>query len=79
VQRNLVLGDDDRYHPSPRTVTLPAGAPPEPCGPILEHVDGRRTMGEILDLAGVEPRVGAVNAIRVRLTTSQFPFLTAVG
>jgi hypothetical protein len=36
-------------------------------------------MGEILDSAGVEPRTAAVNAIRVRLTTSQFPFLTAVG
>lgn len=77
TQRNFLLGQDDRYRLAPRAVKLPAGAAPERARPILDLVDGQRPMRELFSQAGIEPRFEEVNAIRLALTTTQFPYLIA--
>jgi SAM-dependent methyltransferase len=76
-QRSFVMDGEGRYRLSPNTPPHPAVPPEPPAREVYELVDGRATMREIFARLGVEPTFHAVNQVRVRLTTSVFPYLLA--
>ncbi len=71
-RRRWVLDEQGRYHEAPSTTAFPDALPPARVRPILDAVDGKRTMREVF--ADFDPAL--VRAARVELTTSLFPFLT---
>lgn len=77
--RSYILGDDGFYHVDSETTSYPAGLPPASVRSVIQAVDGVSAMGEILERLGITPTFSAVNAARLNLTTTAFPFLRAVG
>ena len=78
TQRSYIRGDDGSYRSSPTPVPYPLVPPDSSVRKIFDAVDGQSTMNEILSRLGITPTFAAVNQIRIKLTTTAFPYLKAV-
>jgi len=78
TQRSFIRQADDLYKPSDRQLPYPLARPPKSLQQIVELVDGRRTMGEIFSEIGMKTTFQNVNYVRLRLSTTAFPYLRAV-
>lgn len=77
LQRSYVMGADGRYRLSPNTLKFPAIPPEPPARQVYELADGRTPMRDIFARLGIEPTFHHANDMRIRLTTSVFPYLIA--
>ncbi len=77
-QRCYIMGNDGKYKLSPNTRSFPIASPDPSVNAILDAVDGKTPMRDILQRLGVRITFQAVNQIRIRLTNSAFPYLKAV-
>ncbi len=77
-QRCYIMGNDEKYKLSPNARPFPIAAPDTSVKAILDSVDGKSSMRDILQRLGVNITFQAVNQIRIKLTTSAFPYLKAV-
>lgn len=78
TQRSFIRADDATYRPSPAAVPYPLAAPDDSVRRVYDAVDGRLTMREVLERAGVAPAFQAVNEMRTKLATAAFPYLRSV-
>ena len=65
------------YELSSKAVAYPPVMKDEELGPILNLVDGQTPMREIVKRTGFSATFQALNSLRIRLTTSAFPYLVA--
>jgi 2-polyprenyl-3-methyl-5-hydroxy-6-metoxy-1,4-benzoquinol methylase len=78
TQRSYIRGDDGSYRLSTTPVPYPLVPPDSSVRKIFEVVDRESTMKELLARLGITPTFAAVNQIRIKLTTTAFPYLKAV-
>jgi len=78
TQRSYLKDEDNKYSLSPTLVPYPMAAPAGPVKEVYNAVDSTLTMGEILERVGIEPTFRNVNPIRLKLTTSAYPYLRSV-
>ena len=76
-QRSYVMANGGPYRLSPNTLKFPATPPDFPARNVYDLVDGRTSMRDIFTRLGIEPTFHVVNQIRIKLTTSVFPYLIA--
>jgi hypothetical protein len=79
AQRSYVLGKDDHYKLQADSVPYPTAAADASVRKLLESVDGRSPVRDILQRLGMETTFQRVNQIRLKLTTSVYPYLMAVS
>lgn len=73
-----VLNGEGNYKKSDKLMRSDANEPKDATiKQILELVDGERTMKEILYLLEIDTAFPAANELRIKLTTSAFPYLLA--
>lgn len=78
TQRNYFRGTDGTYTLSPRSIPYPV-PPRDPLSQaLLAAVDGKTPMREMFSRLGIAPTFQIVNQARIKLTTTQFPYLQAV-
>jgi SAM-dependent methyltransferase len=79
--KNYILnaGADDMFREKTRILPSPA-VPKHPLAArIYNEINKDLTMGEVFHRLKIKPGFRHVNEVRIRLTTSQFPYLLAVG
>ncbi|HJP91750.1 MAG TPA: class I SAM-dependent methyltransferase [Pyrinomonadaceae bacterium] len=77
TQRSFIRNGDEHYHPSTNSVSYPLAAPHASVKEIFESVDGQTPMRDIFAKLGIDMTFQKVNLVRIRLTTSAFPYLRA--
>ncbi|MGB8509657.1 MAG: class I SAM-dependent methyltransferase [Pyrinomonadaceae bacterium] len=77
LQRGYMMGEDGHYRLTPNTLKFPVTPPDLPARNVYDMADGTTPMRDIFARLGIEPTFHAVNEIRVKLTTSAFPYLIA--
>ena len=78
TQRSYIQEEEGNYRLSPTLVPYPMLAPAESVKEVYNAVDPKLTMREILERLGIDPTFQNVNPIRLRLTTSAFPYLRSL-
>lgn len=79
TQKSYVPGEGGSYQPSPGTVAFPAPPADALIRKIVEAADGQTPLRDIFQWLEISPAFHVVNQLRLRLTTSAFPYLRAVG
>jgi SAM-dependent methyltransferase len=77
-QRSYVMGNGGPYRLSQNTLKFPVTPPELPARNVYDLVDGRTSMRDIFARLQLEPTFHVVNQIRIKLTTSIFPYLIAI-
>ncbi|MBA3246894.1 MAG: TauD/TfdA family dioxygenase [Pyrinomonadaceae bacterium] len=77
-QRSYLMGNGEKYNLSPNTRAFPLAAPDSSVKAILDSVDGQSPMRDIFQRLGLKTTFQTVNQVRLKLTTSAFPYLTVV-
>jgi SAM-dependent methyltransferase len=79
-KRVYLRGPDGKYAPSPRSFEYPGVHPDVVCRRIVEAItrEPRMLMDEALKSTGISRGFATVNSLRLRLTTSRYPFLISV-
>lgn len=76
-RRLAVLDDTGRYETIDHAMPFPAGAPHSDVQSVYQALDGRTSMGELLDKADLGRSHSQVSRARRLLASSQFPFAMA--
>ena len=77
-QRSYVMSNGGPYRLSANTLKFPVTPPADaPARNVYELVDGRTPMRDIFARLQLEPEFHTVNQVRIKLTTSVFPYLIA--
>jgi SAM-dependent methyltransferase len=77
IQKSFIRDGDGRYRLSSESVSIPAGRPADSIRQIIDLVDGKTPMRDILKRLGIPTTFDVVNKIRAMLTTPAFPYLKA--
>lgn len=77
-QRSYILSDGGRYKLSAQDVPFPTVPPDKTVRRVFDFIDPTITMRDNLQRLGVNPSFQTVNQLRLKLTTSLFPYLKAV-
>lgn len=77
-QRLYIRQSSGSYQLSPSKTPYPAGSPDSSLLRIMQSADGITPMSKIFAAIGLAPTFGNVLRARTRLTTSTFPYLSAV-
>lgn len=78
TQRSFIRNGDEHYQLSNSSVPYPLAAPHASVKEIFEMADGQAPMRDLMAKVGFDMSFQSVNLARVRLTTSAFPYLTAI-
>jgi len=78
TQRSYLKDEDNNYTLSPTLVPYPMAAPAASVKEVYNAVDSTLTMGEVLERVRIEPTFRNVNPIRLKLTTSAYPYLRSI-
>jgi SAM-dependent methyltransferase len=78
ARQRFVLGMDGTYRAAAATTLYPGDHPDALLHTVVQHADGRTPIGQILRSRDIPTSFPKVNATRKRLTTTAFPYLTAV-
>ncbi|MDO6434606.1 methyltransferase domain-containing protein [Flavitalea sp. BT771] len=78
--RNYILNADGDYLLSEKPRSLPSPALPKHplAARVYNEVNKNLTIGEVFERLKIKPGFRHVNEVRIRLTSSQFPYLLAV-
>jgi SAM-dependent methyltransferase len=76
--KKYILNNEGKYHLSDKeSLYLPAILPDSNIKAVIERIGSGRTLREILSELKIAPSFHNVNEIRLRLSTSAFPYLVA--
>lgn len=78
IYKSYILGDDEKYRLLPNSFSLPLAHLDVQEKKILDSVDAKISMRDIFDRLGIKMSFQAINQVRLKLTTSAFPYLKAV-
>lgn len=79
TRRIYVLGEDDRFEGVTLRQRYPSVPEKDDLRRIIKMADGGESLGRILDRLKISQDFITVNHLRLELTTSAFPYLTAVA
>jgi hypothetical protein len=79
TQQIYIQRGDGKYVLLPRTVRYPTSPPDISNKDIYDRVDGNAPMKDIFRRLHIEDDFSSVNQARIKLTTSAFPYLRAIG
>jgi hypothetical protein len=79
TNRIYVLGEDDRFEGVTTRQRYPSVPEKDDLRRIIKMADGGESLGRILDRLKISQDFITVNHLRLELTTSAFPYLTAVA
>jgi SAM-dependent methyltransferase len=79
MRNSFMLDDENKYvrSPAPTAVPLPKVPFHQNAARVLRSLDANKTVGEIMEILNIEKSFTNVNELRVRLTTSAFPYMRA--
>jgi SAM-dependent methyltransferase len=77
AKQGTYIRNEDQWARRAQAIPYPLEQPDAACDEIYRLADGDN-MGRIFRYVGIEPTFQMVNQARIKLTTSSFPYLTAV-
>jgi SAM-dependent methyltransferase len=78
MQQSYILNYEALYQLSSKSVPFPVATSDPLSRKFLAEIDGKRSIAEIFESLGINTNFQSVNEMRLKLTTSAFPYLKAV-
>jgi len=78
IHKSYILEDDEKYRLLPDSFSLPLVHLDAQEKKIFDSVDAKTSMRDIFEQLGMKMSFQVINQIRLKLTTSAFPYLKAV-
>jgi hypothetical protein len=79
VKKSYIQEEEGKYELLPQNSPFPAPSPNVQVRKILELVDGKQSIRDIMSLLGIDPTFQVVNQLRMQSTTSAFPYLRSTN